>query len=228
MTGKNLLRRLSAAGGFRFKEVDEMKRLATIAMVFATTVALHAATITWSTDASVWFGEQNTVVPEGKVTAYFILAEHTTSSGIDTAYTFTVEGADAMAAAIGTKYYKAENVAVTDGKANANISNNDVATLGWFGTGRNADWTIKENDRFVLMLAITDDDSGRTYYNLSKEAVSVSVATKAAEVNFTFIYGIAGIVETLEMGGGWSVPEPTSGMMLLVGAAMLALRRKRK
>ena len=39
---------------------------------------------------------------------------------------------------------------------------------------------------------------------------------------------VADSATTIKVGGGGGVPEPTSGVLLIVGAAMLALRRKQK
>ena len=42
-------------------------------------------------------------------------------------------------------------------------------------------------------------------------------------------WSISGITKTAQSGGGGeTIPEPTSGLLLLVGGAMLALRRKQK
>jgi hypothetical protein len=41
-------------------------------------------------------------------------------------------------------------------------------------------------------------------------------------------WAVTGITKTATGGGGETIPEPTSGLLLLVGGAMLALRRKQK
>ena len=76
--------------------------------------------------------------------------------------------------------------------------------------------------RWELMAEATSYfTSGKVTYN---DLLLASAITSSPEVNFTK-YNVAGAGLT------WtpvSVPEPTSGLLLLVGGAILALRRRRR
>ena len=72
-------------------------------------------------------------------------------------------------------------------------------------------------------LAFTDN--GKTFTSDTK-AVAIPATASAGVANFGNMQSAT--QNAANWGGGGSVPEPTSGLLLLVGAGMLALRRKQK
>ena len=83
--------------------------------------------------------------------------------------------------------------------------------------------TIKEADatdaaQYAVVIATYTDDSYGDMYIATRIAATYNTATKTG----TAMSMISG------MSSGWAaVPEPTSGLLMLVGLAGLALRRKR-
>ena len=72
---------------------------------------------------------------------------------------------------------------------------------------------------------LTFVDDGKTFTSDIKTVVIPTTATPAT-ANFGNMQ--AATQDTSKWGGGGDVPEPTSGLLLLVGGALLALRRKEK
>ena len=87
--------------------------------------------------------------------------------------------------------------------------------------------------KYYAQITITEDASGK---NWKSDIGSFTIAdgqTANPTVNFTTGLNMGGsslISSTAYSGGGsqGDIPEPTSGLLLLVGAGMLALRRKQK
>ena len=75
-----------------------------------------------------------------------------------------------------------------------------------------------------------DIADGTTYKTITENIAGMTFTPPASSPgNFTSTLATAGTVGTMvKAGGGGDVPEPTSGLLLLVGGAMLALRRKQK
>ena len=70
----------------------------------------------------------------------------------------------------------------------------------------------------------TITDNGNTF--TSQSVGAVAQASDVAAIGFGNM--ASSTQDTANWGGGGDVPEPTSGLLLLVGAGMLALRRKQK
>lgn len=82
----------------------------------------------------------------------------------------------------------------------------------------------------VFALVLGGEIADGTEFITITESVSSLAYTPPATSPGTFSSTIAtaGTKGTMSAGGGGDVPEPTSGLLLLVGGAMLALRRKQK
>ena len=72
-------------------------------------------------------------------------------------------------------------------------------------------------------VVFTTTEGGKDYYRGAKLAVT-TVDDLDSDVNFTSLKSEGSWVMK---GGSTDIPEPTSGILLLVGGAMLALRRRR-
>ena len=82
--------------------------------------------------------------------------------------------------------------------------------------------------QYLAQLVITADD-GKTLTSEKAALVTSDSATYA--INFTNGAGFSDVTAKVDFanweGGGGDVPEPTSAMLMLLGVAGLALRRKR-
>ena len=87
--------------------------------------------------------------------------------------------------------------------------------------GASATVSAPENITFYMVIFDSNEIANATNYILSNEkTVSFTSASGTKSVAFT------NIVTSTE--GGWTaIPEPTSGLLLLIGVAGLALKRKR-
>ena len=72
---------------------------------------------------------------------------------------------------------------------------------------------------------ITFTDNGKTFTSETKQA---TIPTTATPATLGFGNMQSQTQNASNWGGGGDIPEPTSGLLLLVGAGMLALRRKQK
>ena len=85
--------------------------------------------------------------------------------------------------------------------------------------------TINQNYYVVLFDADTAGNAGSGLFTVSGVTEMTTADYKAA-IDSTGI-GTAGNMVIPVTGGTGGIPEPTSGLLLLVGGAMLALRRRR-
>ena len=85
---------------------------------------------------------------------------------------------------------------------------------------------------YYSQITITEDATGKTWTSGIGSFTILDGQTAGVTANFTSGANLGGsslIGSTAYTGGGsGGVPEPTSGLLLLVGGAMLALRRKQK
>ena len=186
------------------KRKMKMKKLMFMLGVAACAVGVQAATVSW-TCTNVKDGSGNAI----SGVAYFVNAATLSQSDFK-----ALSGATAMIDAL--KF----DVDDADGVANATLGLQDAtassAYLVIFDTA-----TITDDSHYYL----TDVKSFNTFSGTESQQVkwgSQSTASQAA--------GAWANVKTSGGGGtsGGDAPEPTSGLLLLVGGAMLALRRKQK
>ena len=139
-------------------------------------------------------------------------------STLSNSYALTADStADSIISSIGTK------VATQTGTTVASKLNNNYSfTL---------DTDYSNGDVFAMLISYAKD--GKTYYNLTSAAVSMTGAiadppTDAENANFSFSYSTAGESSSLSKGGGWTVavPEPSTAMLALAGLALLIKRRR--
>ena len=91
--------------------------------------------------------------------------------------------------------------------------------------------TTEDTPYYALVL--TQYTSGETEMFIANKATAMinTAGTDASVLNLAKNWGGTGgpaITGWVKAGGGGDIPEPTSGLLLLVGGAMLALRRRQR
>ena len=113
----------------------------------------------------------------------------------------------------------------------ADIASLDVASAALSGATTKSTTAITlvdstsygPGDKIYSAVIFTATDDGKDYYMGAKLTVQEVDALDGA-VNFTSLKNQG---TWTARGGSTDIPEPTSGILLLVGSAMLALRRRR-
>ena len=107
------------------------------------------------------------------------------------------------------------------GAAIAGVTGNTdtTAALGNFSGTTSDSFTAEKSYWAQVIVKATSKGDKPVTYTMTSEAVKFEMPTNAdGAVNFT---------NAGAMPGTWDVPEPTSGLLLLLGVAGLALKRKR-
>ena len=108
------------------------------------------------------------------------------------------------------------------------------ATLDSTGKLATTEFTGPEGKQYAFAVILADDAAGNSYMlqtaNKNATAMDVGTASLPFDISSTTLKDI----DTTGTGAGWymtkaasPVPEPTSGLLMLLGVAGLALRRKR-
>lgn len=185
-----------------------MKKLLTIAAIALVAGAASAATMQWGANGVAFNG--STLKSATGVTGYLIYATSLSTYTVDESFN---------ASKIGTQV-DAKNKTTAVGKLSGNWAIDDA--------------TYNNGDTFAVLLkyVTTEDGKDVTYWNLSKELVTMTgmAVDPPADANATtsvFSYGM-GTDPTLKANGGWvkAVPEPATGALALAGIALLFRRRK--
>ena len=116
-----------------------------------------------------------------------------------------------------------------DGKAISGYSQS--ATLDSAGKLATTEFTGADGKQYAFAVILADDAAGNSYMlqtaNKNATGSDVGAASLQFDISSTTLKGI----DATGSGAGWymtkAVPEPTSGLLLLLGVAGLALRRKR-
>ena len=175
-----------------------MKKLVIIAVVACATLVSQAAAVKWAATATSAYNGQ---------TMYLLTSIADSYASVDALAAAAVDSAEVTKS--GPKYAVATRTAEND--------------------------KITSSSNFYL--AVIDATDGKTlhYVDVTDTMKSyVYAPPDSSPGNFSTAFStVANSTNTKTIGGGGSgggegVPEPTSGLLLLVGGAMLALRRKQK
>ena len=187
-----------------------MKKLVMFIAVAVATVGVHAATLTWSLMNVIAPGGGD--APVGTLVALY-------ASGTE------YDHAKAVAGTLTPTYTSTATASGTTGATRAGASG-----LGSYSAGDTASFYAVVYDSSTI--------AGASNYIISDV---VSATVPAAGSNISLAYGNMKATTTGNKfknaldNGGWTsasggsggIPEPTSALLLLMGGAMLALRRKR-
>ena len=105
------------------------------------------------------------------------------------------------------------------------------ATLGTDGTLATQEYTGASGKLYAFAVILADDAAGNSYMfqsaNKNATGADVGVAALTFDISSTTLKAL----DVTGTGAGWyqtaAAPEPTSGLLLLLGVAGLALKRKR-
>ena len=181
-----------------------MKKLMILAAAVVASVAANAAAITWGS-GTVYLADSSKAGKDA-VTGYLFLIDATTYGTLAANSTGTAMS-DAVYAAYGSSLGSATATKTTTAKGIANITDPTVYANG--------------DTAYAAVLFIEGDNymGNVATYTLTSD-LDASVGGMA-----TTLFGNVGSSTTAT---AWSsVPEPTSGLLMLLGMAGLALRRRR-
>lgn len=183
-----------------------MKKLMIAAMAVLAAVAANAAALKWgSGTVELASGSQ---AGKNEVTGYLFLIDSTTYTSL-AANTTGKALSDAVYAAYGSSLASADANKATNAKGVANISDSTVYANG--------------NTAYAALLFIEGDNY---MGNVATYTLTSDLDTTIDNLALT-IGGDVGGGSTATAWSTTAAPEPTSGLLMLLGMAGLALRRRR-
>ena len=189
-----------------------MKKILIMLGVVACAAYANAASINW-TISNVYSASDTTAKASG--IGYLFVTENTSNvSGI------TLTTLAAVQAAIDAKDW-ASLAALSSASETLN-ANGGIQTRP---TGISSDFSSGSVSAFAVIFDAADMESAANYYLVNDGATkTVSFTSSTGAKNLAF----GSQATATQAAGAWTaVPEPTSGLLMLVGLAGLALRRRR-
>ena len=187
-----------------------MKKLMIALVATASAVVANAASIQWGTSADLSNPDGSPADGSGYVTMYLFSIDATTYG------TLTAGGESGVSAKVWETYGNYLSSA-TDSYVDDGMGQIMILDPGTYGVGDSA---------YAATLLVYDEGAGATHSigNAATYTFAADISDEVIELD-TFIGGSAGSMSTAV---GWTpVPEPTSGLLMLLGMAGLALRRRR-
>ena len=184
-----------------------MQKLILAVTAASMAICSNAARVNWKTSSYIGDGTSSGVTAAAIV--YLIDSATLTQSSIYSA----VDGGKTLADAIGVN--SVASAALTSGEISKQ-------TLEISATG--------DKTYYMVLFDSTIGTDGALYF--SEEITKTLLTTGSANYSFASDSSIKAVAANMSgfdtAGGGWvAVPEPTSGLLLLIGMAGLALKRKR-
>lgn len=188
-----------------------MKKLIVAAAVALAAIGLNAATVNWGANKGYLYdGESANRVTSGSAYLMIVTADYT-QSDLVAAFKNAEGKADATIAAMTASGALASGTGTID--SNARIEG--ASTYGLTG-GATAYFVVFANDKMYVSI------TGDVVYDPVTAEGDLSFANISASSKLDFQ-----AADGYSAAGWYAVPEPTSGLLMLLGMAGLALRRKR-
>ena len=190
-----------------------MKKLIIMMAMSIATVAVNAASFSWTCTGITSLPESTAAAGAGW--AVYYLAADTYATALEK----VADGSIATWAADNAKYTSATFVTTGRG-GGTHASTPDGTKFGTYTTGDS------ESGYLVILDNAAADKA--SYYAMTGVVDSDSVTALGNDIKTGFGTFEASTATSAGGSGGWqAVPEPTSGLLMLVGLAGLALRRRR-
>ena len=195
-----------------------MKKLMIAACAIALAGVVQAASYTWNSLSPLYTydsADPDWPTVAAGTTAYFVFA---------TAYSQTDLLSDFVAGTVDyTKLSAAGNGAIT-----ADGTINPTSASGDYTTAQQAYFVVFQDDKNMFVSGeVTAPYDALSGANVTFDYDQVEGLWTGTSLNASDGYAGGAWYAASSSGGGESVPEPTSGLLMLIGAAGLALRRKR-
>ena len=188
-----------------------MKKIIILGISTILAVASNAASINWTITNVYQPGSTTDKIVAGTAIAYLFVTENTTD--VTTLATTTQE----------TVLNLLKSGQMTDFAKKAALSKSNAAVGNFVGaTGLSSKFSSGTLTAFAIIFDNADISSAKNYMLVSNGS-EVSVAFTSPNGTKTLAFGD----QTTTSQTGWvSIPEPTSGLLMLLGVAGLALKRK--
>ena len=193
----------------------KMKKLMIVLAVVVFAASANAAAIDWKVSAA-------------GVKGYNGSAQVNIGSGA-TVYLVLSSAMGGITSAINDGTFSASTTGVLGSQqttGNTGVTGTGTVSSGFGSAG------VGDSVDFRVLVVDSTHDVGNTWYKFSgtvTQSLYDETATPAVPTTATFSSTVWGKgTEWAKSGGSSDVPEPTSGLLLVLGGAMLALRRKNK
>lgn len=189
-----------------------MKKLIIAIGALAVSASLYAANVTWSIgNVSAYGTDEN---PEGYI-AYFLMAADSTDAA--SAKVWSIADAKTAAGKKDASAFSSHTIAAAKGLDDeGNARSAKVTSYA-------SSWVSPESGNFYAVIFNAESIADATHYMV--------VGGAETDGSFKLTFGTATANQTASLNassGTWTaVPEPTSGLLMLLGMAGLALRRRR-
>ena len=198
-----------------------MKKLMVMFAAAAVAVGAQAANVSWTISGVT---EKGTALTAGHV--YMFFAESAASASSQTAALTALagKGASAVTAGLGDSVWDDTKKATAAG----NFSMGKSAALGGYTLPTNADLGLSGDTTYYVYAVVFDTDTiSDTSNYIVTNIASGKTRDDASSLATNFNLGSQASATWNAVKTSTDVPEPTSGLLMLIGMAGLALRRKR-
>ena len=191
-----------------------MKKLMIAAAVAVLGIAANAAAVGWEDISGQAYDHTGAAITDGSLYAYLLLDSVAVAGG--TTYSYNTAMANV----------KAGNF---DFVADANVGDGGAVALYGYDMGSSADVLAGNNTVSAYLVLLDSDTPGDAVYGYISEKITVTTDATGNIVTGGDDNGMMGFdfAGTANAGNWYTAPEPTSGLLLLIGMAGLALRRRR-